>query len=175
MSTAERPHRIQQAEALRRLADFVEQNPEFEDVFLYTFNNINVFPRGDKKAQIAEFVRAGLRSGARVEKRVIGDWFAATLHFGAGVDIDVTAQRDEVCERVVTGTKTVTKTVPDPEALATVPTVEVTEEIEQVEWVCRPLLAAEKNSSATSLTPELLAEAEHWAANPLPRDLGATS
>lgn len=29
--------------------------------------------------------------------------------------------------------------------------------------------------TTVALAPELLAEAEHWAANPLPRDLGATS
>jgi hypothetical protein len=46
-------------------------------------------------------------------------------------------ERDTVCRRVVTGTRTVVKTVPAPDA----PTVEVTETVEDVEWQCEPLLA----------------------------------
>ena len=55
-----------------------------------------------------------------------------------GVKWKVVAAREAVCERVVTGTETVTKSVPDPSIL--VPLVEVTEEVETVEWVCSPLL-----------------------------------
>lgn len=56
-----------------------------------------------------------------------------------GVSWDIVCQREAVCERVVTGTKTITREVPDPTVV--VPTVEVTEEVETVEWVCGPLLA----------------------------------
>jgi hypothetical protein len=61
----------------------------------------------------------------------------------AGLNLRVYAPRGEVCERIVTGVETVTETVPDPEALAAVPTVEVTREVEQIEWRCHPLLADE--------------------------------
>ncbi len=47
-----------------------------------------------------------------------------------------------MCKKVVT-TETVTRTVPDPAVLATVPMVEVTQDVENVEWVCEPLLATE--------------------------------
>lgn len=49
----------------------------------------------------------------------------------------VWVEREEVCTRVVTGTREVTKTVPAPDA----PTVEITETVEDVEWICTPLLA----------------------------------
>jgi hypothetical protein len=41
----------------------------------------------------------------------------------------------------VTGTREVTEQVPDPEALAAVPTTTVTRTEDVTEWVCRPLLA----------------------------------
>jgi hypothetical protein len=66
----------------------------------------------------------------------------------AGIWFVLQADRDEVCERVVTGTREVTETVPDPEALAAVPTVEVTKTVEDVEWVCRPLLGDREPAEA---------------------------
>lgn len=56
-----------------------------------------------------------------------------------GVHVRVWVDRNEVCERVVVGTREVTKTVPSPDA----PMVEVTETVEDVEWICSPLLADE--------------------------------
>jgi hypothetical protein len=135
----DKPQHIEQAEALRALAAFVEANPQYTDRLRYSFNHINVFVRGDKKAEMADMVRTGLRSGAKVEKGIYGQWFAAVMDFGGGVDLHITARRDEVCERVVTGTTTVTKLVPDP--AVEVPEVEITEEVELVEWVCRPLMS----------------------------------
>ncbi|HET6291734.1 MAG TPA: hypothetical protein VFG33_00115, partial [Kribbella sp.] len=58
---------------------------------------------------------------------------------GGVIEVHVGAYRDQVCERVVTGTREVTKTVPDPSVV--VPDVEVTETVEDVEWICGPLLA----------------------------------
>lgn len=58
-----------------------------------------------------------------------------------GFKTKVLVDRAEVCQRIVTGTREVTKDVLDPDALATVPTVTVTETVEDVEWVCTPLLA----------------------------------
>jgi hypothetical protein len=48
--------------------------------------------------------------------------------------------RAQVCRKIVTGTETVTKTVKDPEALANIPMVEVTVEVETFEWMCDPIL-----------------------------------
>ena len=42
----------------------------------------------------------------------------------------------------MTGVETVTEEVPDPDALAAVPTIIQTREVETVEWKCEPLMAA---------------------------------
>jgi hypothetical protein len=64
-----------------------------------------------------------------------------------GLKVKVTTYRDAVCERVVTGTREVTREVRDPDALAAVPTTTVTETVEDVEWVCAPLTAPEQVSA----------------------------
>lgn len=69
-----------------------------------------------------------------------GERFYIYRVFGS-VAVAVSADRDEVCERVVTGTHEVTEEVPDPEILATVPKVTVTKVVEDVTWVCSPILA----------------------------------
>lgn len=56
----------------------------------------------------------------------------------AGLKVRFCAYRDAVCERVVVAKETVTRKVPDPSV--DVPEVEVTEEVERVEWRCSPLL-----------------------------------
>lgn len=74
--------------------------------------------------------------GGRWEKADRG-YFNFTQTRGA-VELSVVVNREAVCRRVVTGVETVTKIIPDPDA----PLVEVTEEVEQVEWECLPLLGA---------------------------------
>lgn len=133
------------AAGYRAIADLIENNPELAEHLRYVPKNILVPVSGedDPRGIIASFARAGLRTGAEISKRQTDKHAGAVIGWGP-VAVEVYAQRDEVCERVVTGVETVTKTVPDPEALAAVPTVEVTEEVEQVEWRCRPLLATEQ-------------------------------
>lgn len=70
-------------------------------------------------------------------KRVVGNWMEYSGEVD-GVLWSVTASREAVCERVVVGVTTVTREVPDPSVV--VPLVEVTEEVETVEWKCSPLL-----------------------------------
>ena len=52
------------------------------------------------------------------------------------MSLEVWTNRANVCERVVTGTRTITETVRDPALVDAVPLVEVTREEEIVEWVC---------------------------------------
>ncbi|GAB3471800.1 hypothetical protein [Actinophytocola sediminis] len=132
------------AAGYRALADLIDANPDLAAHMRYIPKNILVPVSGedDPRAIIAAFARTGLRHGATVEKWIRGSNSGVAIAWGQ-INLDVYAGRDEVCERVVTGVETVTKTVPDPEALAAVPTVEVTEQVEQVEWRCRPLLATE--------------------------------
>lgn len=147
MTTNEIPLHIQQAAGLRALADMIEQHPEAAEHAHY-LSDINVF-HVDQPGALDAVIRAGLRSGAKVTK----DWTTETVlqvKFTWGpITAALLSQRADVCERVVTGTKTVTKTVPNPTLVAEVPLVEITEEIEQVEWRCAPLLVAEKTSVAS--------------------------
>jgi len=64
----------------------------------------------------------------------------------AGLAIRLSAYRDAVCTRIVTGTREVTETVADPAALAAVPRVEVTRTEDIVEWECSSLLAPERSA-----------------------------
>lgn len=142
MTTTETPLHIQQAEALRALASFVEANHDLAETMRNAFNKLNAF--SDDPAMLAQFIKAGKRAGAEATKEVNGNWFYASLRWGPVV-LDVNAHRDAVCERVQVGTETVTKTVPDPEKLAEVPEVEVTVSVPIYEWECKPLLASTKD------------------------------
>lgn len=57
------------------------------------------------------------------------------------LEVQFLAPRDKVCNRVVTGTETVTEELPDPAEVAKLPTVKTERTIETVEWQCVPLLA----------------------------------
>lgn len=133
----------EQAAGLRALADVIEANPHIAPQFEYALKHgMNVFVRGDDaQGEMAELIRIALRHKGDITKQAVGEYMAVSAAWGA-VTVDFNAARDQVCERVVTGVETVTKTVKDPEALAAVPDVEVTEEVETFEWKCLPLLAA---------------------------------
>ncbi len=151
MSTEKKPLHIQQADGLRALADMIEKHAEVGKLLTYSLRQISQ-PTGsvdDPKAEMATFARAAAKCGAKVRKNGGDKWFSVVAAWGP-VEVEVFVDREEVCERVVTGTETVTKTVPDPEQLAAVPMVEVTEVVEHVEWVCPPLLAAERNTAVPS-------------------------
>ena len=132
----------EQAAGLRALADMVEQNPEIIEVVHRLYLGTHVFAEDGPQAKLGTFARIAARYATKVEKDFSTSYASVTAYFG-GVKVSVQTDRNEVCKRGVTGTETVTKKVPDPEKLAAVPTVEVTEEVEQVEWRCRPLLAGE--------------------------------
>jgi hypothetical protein len=59
-----------------------------------------------------------------------------------GLQVTLTVNRADVCEKVITGTRPVVRLVKDPDALAAVPLVEVPAEVTDVEWRCDPALAA---------------------------------
>lgn len=129
--------RAEYTAGLRMLADLLDAHPEL----MTPHNEIQVIPIG------AELAREQLAAWARAlpgkKDKQITDEMANLLGSLRGVKIQVLAYRDEVCERVTTGVETVTKRVKDPAALAAVPEIEVTEQVEQYEWVCRPMLADE--------------------------------
>lgn len=115
---------------LRMLADLIETNAltgrsDGDNVF--SPFNVHV----DTKAEAAAWARAlteVTKTPATSSDSLLIEGRAGTLHVRVWVD------RDEVCERIVTGQREVTK-----EVVTAVETVTVTEDI--VEWRCSPLLA----------------------------------
>lgn len=126
---------------IENFAAFLRANPDIADEigpvrFLVCATN-----SADPKAEMARVIRRGLKVGATVDKEVNEKFASAYLRFGR-ISLEVFAQRDQVCERVVIGTHEETLEEPDPEALAAVPTVTKTVTVEDVEWRCQPILAA---------------------------------
>lgn len=119
---------------LRTLADLLDQNPDLPLPYNGSSSALLwIIGGSDQRATLSAVARAipGVKT-----KGVRGDYFDVCGQI-EGLRVQVIADRDQVCERVVVGTETVTREVPDPD----VPMVTVTEIVEQVEWRCRPLLS----------------------------------
>lgn len=111
--------------SLRLLADFLEANPD-------------VVPGIDWDSCIYSDTKEGIADKARrfspVEKEFTDHHFGLVKHFGSHATLRWFTNRSEVCERVVVGTKTVTRPV-------MVQQGEETVEVEIKEWRCvEPLL-----------------------------------
>lgn len=132
----------EQAAGLRALADFVENNTDIAVILEWPMH-IATHVFDDAGATFATFVTAAARAGMPVAKEYGDKYAKVTATFSPAVSVQLQTDREEVCTRVVVGTETVTKKVKDPVALELVPEVEVSEEVEVVEWRCAPLLAAE--------------------------------
>jgi hypothetical protein len=147
MTTISSPDQTKRAEyvkGLRALADILEQHPELR--LPYEGDSPDIGKRitfhflssDDPRSEIAAARRA---LGVPLEKEGDSDsyfYFNGNLH---GLYFNLVAFRNEVCERVVVGTREVEIEEPDPELLAQVPTVKRTETVEDVEWQCHPILA----------------------------------
>ena len=131
------------ANGLRALADFIDANPDLHTPWTaWPLDICNPLVLTlDKKAALRAWARAS--ASLRPAKQYDEEHAYLTVDFGGGVKVKTYAQRDEVCERIITGTREVTKTVKDPDALAAVPEVEVTVTEETVEWICHSLLGGE--------------------------------
>lgn len=124
-------------DGLRALAAALETDPELPLPYDGSTTQMSVF------VETKEEAAAYARLLGKAEKHVTDESsYGFRLH-GAidGLRVIVYAPRDQVCTRRVVGTREVTRTVLDPDALAAVPTVEVTEVVEDVAWDCHPLLA----------------------------------
>jgi hypothetical protein len=130
---------------LRALADLLDQHPQIplplDGVGLpisIGFHGPAIEDHAGEMAAAARILIPGTRNKAADDGyfRVRG-----MLH---GLQLEVWAMRDQVCERVVTGTREVPREVPDP--AVQVPTVTVLETVEDVEWRCAPLLAGASSS-----------------------------
>ena len=121
----------------RLLADLLEKHPELPIPYHgpASGTELRIYMLGSDRAAFVDAVRA---LPGRLDKSVAADTYVVRAEL-EGIAVEVVAYRKDVCERVVTGTREVTKSIPDPDV--EVPTVEVTEVVEDVEWVCSPLLA----------------------------------
>lgn len=129
------------ADSLDQLAAFIRANPDISSRMASTVRKFLLYIIDeDPRAVMAEWARRGKASGARIVKSYDEKYGAVALHFGL-VELYVYSDREQVCTRVVTGTREVEIEEPDPEALALVPTIKRTETVEDVEWQCLPLLA----------------------------------
>lgn len=117
---------------LRAAADFFEATPDAP--LPYSINlGLHLFTR-------EEFVSA-VRALGKARKNFSTGYAEAKREFGGRVEIRYQAYREQVCERIVVGTKQVETEKPDPEAIAALPKVKRVETVEEVEWRCEPLLA----------------------------------
>lgn len=124
---------------LRAAADVIDQNAHLPAPYITTGANgvveLNWFLHGrqvDERATAAAIVKA-----------IDGEWTRGEANYDPnlatwtqerdGMQLYISVQRDAMCERIVTGTTTVT--VPAVEAQP-----ERTEVVETVEWRCQPLL-----------------------------------
>lgn len=117
-------HRQQQIDKLRALADWLEANPGAAPPDLYTIYDY----KGDRDKLVA----AARALGGRWTKKAGDYYFEMEREVIPGLVYRLYSGREQVCERIVTGTETVE--VPDPEALKQVP--KITQEREIVEWRC---------------------------------------
>jgi hypothetical protein len=135
MSTATNDDpRAEYIAGLRALADVLEANPDIDP----PGNQMTWVTSWlvDPKAETRKIIRA---IGGKWDKRG-GGTDGSIMVFESrisGLPVEILCQREQVCERVVVGTRQVTKTVPAPDA----PMVEVTETVEDIRWECHPLLA----------------------------------
>lgn len=133
------------AAGLRELANMIEKNPALLDISAIRYVFDRALVSVDTREDVSALARAGARSGAKVTKHVGSKYAGVDIAFGSA-SLHVYADRDEVCERIVIGTREVTEEVPDPEALAAVPKVAVTKIVEDVEWRCSSFLAPEPSA-----------------------------
>lgn len=128
--------RAEYTAGLRAFADLLDSNPHLRLPFFGATYPFDMYTHGDEQArEVADWARA---LPGTVAKDVSGGCFTLTGSL-RGLKLSVTANRDEVCTRTVTGTERVTRLVPDP--AVQVPMVEVTETVETVVWECEPILA----------------------------------
>jgi hypothetical protein len=120
---------------LRALADLLDQHPDVPTPYHGHDVELAIFTRNkDELITTARALPGKLDKAFDARRDVYGFELHGKIH---GLQVIVYAHRDQVCHRVVTGTRQVTKTVPAPDA----PMVEITETVEDVEWQCEPLLA----------------------------------
>jgi hypothetical protein len=110
------------ADGLREMADFADRHP---DLFNSRGEKFNIFATDAK-----DFARKA-RALGKADKIQEGSFYILRRRFGPHM-VDLNIFRKELCEKVLVGTKIVSRQ--DPELIAAVPVIEVTEDV--YEWHC---------------------------------------
>lgn len=129
-------------DGLRTLATALEAHPEIPLPWAGSGSPMDISFLGGDNAR-GDMARVAKLIPCKWTKKVWGgeniSYFSLEGQIGA-LKVTLTAFRDAVCRRVVTGTREVTEKVKDPAKLAEVPEVEVTRTEQIVEWDCGSLL-----------------------------------
>lgn len=129
----ERERRVETIAGVRELCDIFEKH---EGIPLpYGFEVVSIFLTSDGDETMKRMTEIRRRIGGKWEKKPWAEYFDI-MGKVRGVTVKLTAMRKDVCQRVVTGTRTTVVEVPDPELVAKVPLKRVETTIEDVEWVC---------------------------------------
>lgn len=105
---------------LRQLADFLDQHPDLPVPYV---GNANAFV--DSRTDLARIARV---AGVKWQKGGATDYFFLRVAFDGDVAYDVNVSREQVCRKVVTGTR--------------IEPAQPAREVEEFHWVCdEPLLA----------------------------------
>jgi hypothetical protein len=138
-------------EGLRKLADALENHPEIPLPYegshpQYARMSFHFLSADDPRAEMSAARRA---LGVPMEKRAGADGQYFDLDGNlSGLYFTLVAFRKDVCERVVVATREVEVTEPDPVAVAALPKMTRLVTVEDVEWVCSPLLAETQGGAA---------------------------
>lgn len=106
------------------MADWFDAHPEYAE-------DVDIELKRWHWKSTPDMVVSALKALSPCEKMPASGDYYVTKKFGRGT-FQIYFGSAGICTKVVKGTKTVTKEVPDPNA----PKITVTEEVEDVEWVC---------------------------------------
>jgi hypothetical protein len=127
---------------LHTLIAFIEANDDFDfctsEPFQVEFHYRTWYLRDLSTEQRREKLQDLARRLGTAEKKYYGDFFWLRKQFGDTVLFEASSERETVCERIVTGLKTIPAA---PECILPA-SPERAEEI--VEWRCSPILSPEK-------------------------------
>jgi excisionase family DNA binding protein len=113
---------------LRDLADLLDDYPDLPLPYDGTASRLTIFT--STKAELQAYAR--LIPGTLDKETSDGPYGFALTGALDGLRLRIYGKRAEVCERVVTGTREVTVSEPDPEAVAVLPLITRTETVEDV-------------------------------------------
>jgi hypothetical protein len=125
---------------LRDLAAFMDEHEEFPEPYVHPDGMLHFTCGGGPgtRETLAALRRA---LGGKWTKDARDDGYIEIKGEWHGRRVLLSASREAVCRKVVTGTREVTEIVKDPAKLAEVPEIEVTRTEDIIEWVCEPVTA----------------------------------